>query len=92
MKLKCKGIKDHNIKQHILHLMEEKMRKTFQFIGIGDSFRNRISMAHALRVTINRPDLMKLFHNRINWQIGWKRIFTNPTSDSAISKIYKELK
>lgn len=51
-------------------------------------------MAHALRVTINRPDLKKLqkFHNRINWQIGWERIFTNPTSDSAISKIYKEFK
>jgi hypothetical protein len=59
-------------------------------------------MAHALRSTIDKWDLMKLesfckakdIINRTNWQpMDWeKKIFTDPTSGrGVIFKIYKEL-
>jgi hypothetical protein len=60
-------------------------------------------MAHALRSTIDKWDLLKLesfckakdIVNKTNRQpTDWKKkIFTNPTSDRGLmSKIYKELK
>ena len=59
-------------------------------------------MAHALRSTIDKWDLMKLesfckakdILEKINRQpTDWAKIFTNPISDRGlISKIYKELK
>ena len=59
-------------------------------------------MAHALRPTINKWDLIKLKSfckakdtvNRTKWQpTDWENIFTNPTSDGRLmSDIYKELK
>ena len=59
-------------------------------------------MAHALRSTINKWDLIKLKSfckakdtvNTTKWQAtDWEKIFTNPISDRGlIFKIYKELK
>ena len=59
-------------------------------------------MAHALRSTIDKWDLMELERlcnakdivNKTNQQpTDWEKIFTNPTSDRGlVSKIYKELK
>jgi hypothetical protein len=101
-KLKSKWIKDLNIKQDTLNLIEEKVEKSLELIGIGGNFLNRIPMAHALRSRIDKWDLMKLesfckakdIVNKTNWQpTDWEKIFTNPTSDRGlISKIYKELK
>jgi hypothetical protein len=48
-KLKAKWIKDLNIKQDTLNLIEEKVGKSLELIGTGGNFLNRTPMAHALR-------------------------------------------
>jgi hypothetical protein len=59
-KLKSKWIKDLNIKPDSLKLIEEKVEKSLELIGTGGYFLNRTPMAHALRSTIDKCDLMKL--------------------------------
>jgi hypothetical protein len=59
-------------------------------------------MAHALRSTIDKWDLIKLQSfckakdtvNSTKWQpTDWEKVFTNPTTDTGlICNIYKELK
>ena len=68
----------------------------------GHSFLNRTPIACALKLRIDKWDLIKLqsFYkakdtvNRTKWQpTGWEKMFTNPTSDRGlISNIYTELK
>ena len=48
-KLKSKWIKDLHRKSDTLNLVEEKVRKSLELIGIEGIFLNRISMAQALR-------------------------------------------
>jgi hypothetical protein len=75
-KLKSKWIKDLNIKSDTLNLIEEKMRKSLELIGRGGNFLNRTPVAQALRLTIDKWDLIKLKSfckakatvNRTNWQ------------------------
>jgi hypothetical protein len=67
-------------------------------MGIGRNFLNRGALAHTLRSTISKQDLIKwkTFSkaketvNRTKLQpTDWEKIFTNPTSDTGIiSKIY----
>ena len=59
-KLKSKWIKDLNIKPDSLKLIEEKVEKSLELIGTGGYFLNRTPMAHALRLRIDKWDLMKL--------------------------------
>jgi hypothetical protein len=59
-KLKSKWIKDINIKPDTLNLIEEKVGKSLVLIGTGEIFLNRTPMAHSLRSTINKWDLIKL--------------------------------
>jgi hypothetical protein len=59
-KLKSKWIKDLHIKPAILNLIEEKMEKSLELIGIRGTFLNRTPMAHSLRSIIDEWDLMKL--------------------------------
>ena len=63
-KLKSKWIKDFNIKPDTLNLIEEKVGKSLELIGTGGNFLNRTPMAHALRSTIDKWDIIKLesFH------------------------------
>ena len=71
-------------------------------MGTGEKFLNRTAMACAVRLRINKWDLIKLqsFYkakdivNRTKPQpTDWEKIFTNPTSDrELISNIFKELK
>ena len=101
-KLKSKWIKELHIKPDTLNLIEEKVRKSLEHLGIGENFLNRTPMAYALRSRIDKWDLIKLQSfckakdtvNRTKWQpTDWEKIFTNPTSDRGlISNIYKELK
>ena len=58
-KLKSKWIKDLNIKPTTLNLIEEKVESTFEYIGTGDNFLNTTPVAHTLRETINKWDLLK---------------------------------
>ena len=74
-KLKSKWIKDLNIKPDTLNLIEEKVGKSLELIGIGGNFLNRTPMAHALRSRIDKWDLMKLesfckAKNIVNKKIG----------------------
>ena len=58
-------------------------------------------MAQALRLTIDKCDLMKqksfckakpTINKTKKQSTEWGKIFTNPISDRGLSKIYKELK
>jgi hypothetical protein len=46
-------IKDLNIKQDVLNLIEEKLGTSFDCIGTEDNFLNRASVAQALQTIIN---------------------------------------
>jgi hypothetical protein len=82
--------------------MEEKVEKSLKELDKRKNFLNRTLMAYALRLTINKWNLIKLkcfckakdIVNRTKQQpTNWEKIFTNPTSDRGlISKIYKEHK
>jgi hypothetical protein len=58
--LKSVWIKDLNIKPDTLNLIEEKVGKSLELIGIGGNFLKRTPMAHALRSRIDKWDLMEL--------------------------------
>ena len=76
--------------------------KSFEDMGTGEKFLNRTAMACAVRLRINKWDLVKLQSfckgkNSVNKTkrplTDWERIFTNSESDRGlISKIYKGLK
>jgi hypothetical protein len=56
-KLKCKWIKDINIKPDIPNLEEQKVGKSLELIGTEGSFLSRTPMVHTLRSRIDRWDL-----------------------------------
>ena len=78
------------------------MWKSLEGMGTGEKFLNRTAMACAVRLRINKSDLIKLQSfckgkatvNKTKRPLtDWERIFTNSESDRGlISKIYKELK
>ena len=60
-KLKIKGIKTLNIKPDTLYLIEEKVGKSLELIGTGGNSLNKTPVvAHALRLRVDKWDLMKL--------------------------------
>jgi hypothetical protein len=77
-------------------------RKLGDVTSVGNNFLNRILIVHALRVTINKWDLMTLKSfckakdtaNRTRYtSTEWKKMFNNSTPDRGlISKIFKELR
>ena len=90
-----------HIKPDTLNLIEEKVGKSLERMGIGEKFLSRTPMVYALRSTINKWDLIKLQSFckakdtvRTKWQLtDWEKIFTNLISDRGLlSTIYKELK
>ena len=101
-KVKSKWIKDVHIKPETLKLIEEKVGKSLEDMGTGGKFLNRTAMACAVRLRIDKWDLMKLqsfckAKDTINKTkrppAVWERIFTYPKSDRRlVSNIYKELK
>ena len=78
------------------------MGKSLEDMGTGEKFLNRTAMACAVRLRIEKRDLIKLHsfckakdtvNKTIRPPTGWERIFTYPKSDrELISNIYKELK
>ena len=85
-KLKSKWIKDLNLKPDALNLIKEKVGKSLKCIGLGENLPNRSPMAHSLRSTIDKRNLMKLRSfcqakdtaNKTKWQpTDWEKIFTN---------------
>jgi hypothetical protein len=76
-KLKSKWIRDLHIKPDTLNLIEEKVRKSLEYLGTGENFLNRTPVAYALRLRINKWNLIKsqIFCkakdtvNRTKWQL-----------------------
>jgi hypothetical protein len=75
-KLKSKWIKNLLLKPDTLKLIEEKVGKILEHMGTGELFMIRTPMAYALRLTIDKWDLIKLqsFYktkdivNKTKWQ------------------------
>jgi hypothetical protein len=59
-KLKPKWIKDLHIKPETLECIEEKVGKSLKDVGTGGKFLNRTTMACAVRLRIDKWDLIKL--------------------------------
>jgi hypothetical protein len=101
-KVKSKWIKELHIKPETMKLIEEKVGKSLEDMGTGEKFLNRTAMACAVRLRIDKWDLIKLqsfckAKDTVNKTkrppIDWERIFTYHKSDRGlISNIYKELK
>jgi hypothetical protein len=82
--------------------IEEKARKSLEEMGTGEKFLNRTAMASAVRLRIDKWDLINLqsfckAKDTVNKTkrppTDWERIFTYPKSDRAlIFNLYKELK
>jgi len=53
-------IKGLNIKPGTLKLIEEKVGKSPKHMGTGENFPNKTIVAHALRLRIDKWDLIKL--------------------------------
>jgi hypothetical protein len=76
--------------------------KSLEDVGTGERFLNRTAMACAVRLRIDKWDLIKWQSfckamdtvNKTKRQpTDWEKIFTNPKSYSGlISNIYKDLK
>ena len=59
-KVKSKWIKELHIKPETVKPIEEKVGKSLEDMGRGESFLNRTAMACAIRSRIEKWDLMKL--------------------------------
>jgi hypothetical protein len=57
---KSKWIKDPHKKTDTLKLLEEKVGKSLEHMGIGVKFLNRTPLAYAVRSRIDKWDLIKL--------------------------------
>jgi hypothetical protein len=84
-KVKSKWIKELHLKPETLKLIEEKVGKILEDMGIGEKFLNRIAMACVARLRINKWDLIKLQSfckakdtvNKTKRPLtDWERIFT----------------
>jgi hypothetical protein len=82
-----------------VNLIEERVGKSLECIGIGNNFLSRTPMAQALRSTIDKWALIKLksfckakdiINRTVSYRMG--KISINLTSDRGlISKVYKKL-
>ena len=59
-KVKSKWIKELHIKPETLKLIEDKVGKSLEDMGKGEKFLNRTAMASAVRLRIDKWDLIKL--------------------------------
>jgi hypothetical protein len=92
-----KWIKDLHIKPETLQLIEEKVGKSLEDMGTAEKFLNRTAMACALRLRIDKWDLIKFqifckAKENVNKTkrppTDWEWIFTNPKSDRGLISIY----
>ena len=51
---------DLNLRPDTLNLIEEKVRNSLELVGTGKAFLNRTKIAEAVKITINKYDLIKL--------------------------------
>ena len=88
-KVKSKWIKELHIKSETQKLIEEKVGKSLKDMGTGEKLLNRTAMASAVRLSIDKWDLMKLqsfckAKDTVNKTkrppTDWERIFSYPKS------------
>jgi hypothetical protein len=92
-KLNSKCINDLHIKLDSWNVIEERVGKSLEHMGVGEMFLIRTPMAYALRSRINKWDFIKVQSfckandtvNRTKWQpTDWEKIFTNFTTDRGL--------
>jgi hypothetical protein len=92
-KLKSKWIKDLHINPETLKLIEEKVGESLEDMGTGEKFLNRTPMACAVRLRIDKWDLINLqsfckAKDTVNKTkrppTDWERIFTYSKSDREL--------
>ena len=101
-KLNSQRIKDLEIRPETLHLIEEKVGRNLQLVGLGLDFLNGTPKAQEIQARINNWDRFKLnsflssketINNVKREHTEWENIFATHTSDRAlISRIYKNSK
>ena len=96
IKVKSKWIKELHIKPETLKLIEEKVGKTLEDMGTGEKFLSRTAMTCAVRLRIDKWDLIKLqsfckAKDTVNKTkrppTDWERIFIYPKSDRRVISI-----
>ena len=100
-KINSKWLKDLNIKQETIKLLEENMGKTFSDISLTNIFSGQSPKATEVKAKINQWDLIKLTSfctaketkKKTKRQLTeWEKIVSNDATDKGlISKIYKQL-
>ena len=100
-KINSKGLKDLNIRQDTIKLLEENIRKTFSDINLTNVFSGQSPKATEIKAKINQWDLVKLTSfctaketkKKTKKQLTeWEKIVSNDEPDKGfICKIYKQL-
>jgi hypothetical protein len=92
-KVESKWIKELHIKPETLKLIEKQVEKSLEDMGTGEKFLNRTVMVCAVRLRIDKWDLIKLQNfckakDTVNETKqpprDWERIFTNLKSDRGL--------
>ena len=101
MKINSKWLKDLNLTQNTIQLLEENIGKTFPDINLMNIFSGHSPKATEIRAKINQWDLIKLTSfstaketiKKPKRQLPeWEKIVSNDATDKGlISKIYKQL-
>ena len=99
-KINSKWIKDQNIRQGIIKLLQENISKTFSDFNHSNIFLCQSPKAREIKVKVNKRDLIKLKSfctanktiNKMKRQpMNWEKTFVNDmTSKRLISKLYKQ--
>ena len=99
-KINSKWLKDLNIIQDIIQLLEENIGKTFSDINHTNVFLGQTPKAREIKAKINQWDLIKLTSfctaketkKKTKRQLSeWEKIISNDGTDKGlISKIYKQ--
>jgi hypothetical protein len=86
-------IKELHVKPGTLKLIEEKSGKSLEDVGTGEKFLNRTAMACAVRLRIDKWNLINVqSFCRVKDTVNkpkrppthWERIYTNPKSDRVV--------
>ena len=98
-KINSKWLKDLNIKQDTIKLLEENIGKTFSDINCTSVFLGQSPKAIEIKAKMNKGDLIKFISfctakETINKMKGhpmdWEKIFANGVTDKGlISEVYK---
>ena len=100
-KIKSKWMKDLNVKQETIKILEEKAGKNLLDLSRRNFLLDPSPKARELKAKMNYWDLMKIksfctaketIHKTKRQPTEWEKIFANDISDKGlVSKIYKEL-